>query len=438
MGAQRGSRRIRGVIALRDPRAIRYNFHLCAACRNDAENALRQALGVPRGARRGRRHHAALHRSPPGARSHQSPGVRGDQARAAQALARIGQSRGGRPQRSDHRPLRRDLGSRVTPAGRDARCELRGIRNRRVQDERRPPGHRARDRPGAGRDAARHDGGVRRLAHQHSRRVRLPRFRNRHLGSRARACDAVPAREEDEEHARAHRGAACARGRGEGCGACRDRQDRHRGGHRKHHRIRRQHGSLPYDGRPHDPVQHVDRGRSARRHDSGRRRDDRLPERQAVCAAGRAVGPRSGALAHAAERSGRQVRPRGGDRCAIDQAAGDVGHLPRDGGDRRRARSRPREGEGRRPPRGHGEGARVHGLEAEYPDDRHPHRQSVHRVVHQFAHRGPAGRRGDRARTAHRLERQARPGRAGLRTGEGAGGNRGSRPRLQGRRFRVA
>jgi 3-isopropylmalate/(R)-2-methylmalate dehydratase large subunit len=34
------------------------------------------------------------------------------------------------------------------------------------------PGHRARDRPGAGRHAARHDGGLRRLAHLYPRRLR--------------------------------------------------------------------------------------------------------------------------------------------------------------------------------------------------------------------------------------------------------------------------
>jgi hypothetical protein len=46
---------------------------------------------------------------------------------------------------------------------------------------RQAPGHRARDRAGAGRDAARHDGGLRRLPHQHAWRVRLPRSRHRHL-----------------------------------------------------------------------------------------------------------------------------------------------------------------------------------------------------------------------------------------------------------------
>ena len=43
------------------------------------------------------------------------------------------------------------------------------------------PGHRPRDRPGAGRDAARHDGRLRRLAHEHARRVRRAGVRHRHV-----------------------------------------------------------------------------------------------------------------------------------------------------------------------------------------------------------------------------------------------------------------
>ena len=52
--------------------------------------------------------------------------------------------------------------------------------------------------PGAGRHAAGHDRRVRRLAHQHARRVRGARLRHRHLGGRARARHAVPADEEGE------------------------------------------------------------------------------------------------------------------------------------------------------------------------------------------------------------------------------------------------
>ena len=71
-----------------------------------------------------------------------------------------------------------------------------------------PPGHRARDRPGAGRDAARHDGRLRRLAHQHPRRLRGARLRHRHLRGRARARHAVPDAEEGEDDAVRVRGHA--------------------------------------------------------------------------------------------------------------------------------------------------------------------------------------------------------------------------------------
>src|SRR2546428_252697 len=71
-------------------------------------------------------------------------------------------------------------------------------------------------------------------------------------------------------------------------------------------------------------------------------------------------------------------------------------------------------------------------------DHRHSHRQGVHRLVHQLAHRGPARRRIGGERQARRIQRQARPGRAGLGPGEGAGRARRPRPRLPRRRLRMA
>ena len=56
------------------------------------------------------------------------------------------------------------------------------------------------------------------------------------------------------------------------------------------------------DGRPHDPVQHGDRGGRARRHGRGRRHDDRLSARPPVRAEGRPVGQGGRLLAHAEER----------------------------------------------------------------------------------------------------------------------------------------
>jgi len=109
----------------------------------------------------------------------------------------------------------------------------------------------------------------------------------------------------------------------------------------------------------------------------------------------------------------------------IDARSIKPGHLPRNGRHRGRARARSRRGEGRKPPGGHGEGAHLHGLEAQYSHDRHPHRQGVHRLVHELAHRGPAGRRRDRPRAPTCRERQARNGRAGIGPGESAGRARG-------------
>ena len=70
--------------------------------------------------------------------------------------------------------------------------------------------------PGAGRDAAGHDGRLRRFAHQHARRLRLPRARHRHVAKSStcwrRRC---LLHEEGEDHAGARRRparrAACTR-----------------------------------------------------------------------------------------------------------------------------------------------------------------------------------------------------------------------------------
>jgi 3-isopropylmalate/(R)-2-methylmalate dehydratase large subunit len=64
-----------------------------------------------------------------------------------------------------------------------------------------------------------------------------------------------------------------------------------------------------------------------------------------------------------------------------------VGHLARDG--RRDRRSRPRSRERARPGQARRDGARaqLHGARAELPVSRHPHRQGVHRLVHELAHR---------------------------------------------------
>ena len=64
------------------------------------------------------------------------------------------------------------------------------------------------------------------------------------------------------------------------------------------------------DGRPHDRLQHVDRGGCARRHDRRRRQDDRVPARASVRAGRGALGSRRRALAHARERRRGALRHR--------------------------------------------------------------------------------------------------------------------------------
>ena len=93
--------------------------------------------------------------------------------------------------------------------------------------------------PGAGRDPAGHDRGVRGFPYLHPRRPRRPGPRHRHLRGGARAGHPVPDPAEDEEHAGAHRRLPAERGDGERCGTGGHRQNRHRRGQRLRDRVRR-------------------------------------------------------------------------------------------------------------------------------------------------------------------------------------------------------
>jgi 3-isopropylmalate/(R)-2-methylmalate dehydratase large subunit len=67
----------------------------------------------------------------------------------------------------------------------------------------------------------------------------------------------------------------------------------------------------------------------------------------------------------------------------------------------------------------HRAGAALHGAGAQHAHHRHPHRQGLHRFLHQLAHRGPARSRGHgREAGARGRRRQARDGGAGLGSGE--------------------
>ena len=247
----------------------------------------------------------------------------------------VGQPGGERPQRADHRPLARHRRSDLAPAGRHARRQLRplGITQFKMND--RAPGHRPRHRAGAGRDAAGHDGRLRRLAHLDPRRLRRAGARHRHQRGRARARHADAAGAQGEEHAGPRRRQAAARLQREGHRARDHRQDRHRRRHRLHDRVRRQRDPRAQHGRPHDGLQHGHRGRCARRPDRRRRDHARLRARPAVQPDGRRMGAGRGA-------TGARCSPtptRTGTRVvALDAAdgpaAGDLGHVARDGGAR--------------------------------------------------------------------------------------------------------
>ena len=190
-----------------------------------------------------------------------------------------------RPQRAD-RPTARTastIRSRATAGRRRSPRTRASSASSYFNDARRAAGHRPRHRPGAGRHAAGHDDRLRRLAHLDARRLRRARARHRHLRGRARARDA------DADPARRPR-------------TCASRVDGAlppgvtakdivlaiigkigtAGGTGHVDRVRRRGDPRALDGRPHDGLQHGDRGGRARRPDRAGR-DDLSP----TCKAGR-------------------------------------------------------------------------------------------------------------------------------------------------------
>ena len=85
------------------------------------------------------------------------------------------------------------------------------------------------------------------------------------------------------------------------------------------------------DGRPHDAVQHVHRGRRPRGHDRPGRDDLRLPRGSSARARRRRMGRGRRLLANAADRRGCRVRRRGRHRRRDAGALRHVGHQPRPG-----------------------------------------------------------------------------------------------------------
>ena len=303
------------------------------------------------------------------------------------------------------------------------------------------PGHRARDRPRAGRHAAGHDGGLRRLAHLHARRLRRAGARHRHQRGRARDGHADPAGQEGEEHADQGRGQAAA-------AACTAKDI-----------VLAIIGRIGTAGGTGYTIEFAG---SAIRALS-------MEGRMTVCNMAIEAGARAGLVAVDEKTidyvKGRPLAPTGVEwdqavaywktlqsdpdakfdtvvelDADADHAAGHLGHLARDGVGRGRPRARPRQGKGRQQARRHRARADLHGPGARQADERHLRRQGVHRLVHQQPHRGHArGRgRGQEAGPEGREERQAGDGGAGLGPGEGTGRARRPGRDLQGRGLRMA
>ena len=330
-----------------------------------------------------------------------------------------------------HRPADRrpDLGaSRSRCCARN--CAEFGIRL--LPDGRPRPGHRARHRARAGPHAAGHDDRVRRQPHVDPRRVRRAGLRHRHQRGRARA-----------RHPDAAAGAGRARwpspstatlpagvtakdvilaiigriGTGGGIGS--------------RHRVPRLGDPRAVDGRPHDGLQHVDRGRRPGRADRARRHDVRLPRGPAARAEGRRRG--SAALDDwrtlvtddgADVRQGGRARRRRRSRPHVTWGTNPAQVVA---DRRRRARPRrrsptPSDARRRRP------GARVHGPHRRHADARHRASTPCSSA------RAPTAA----SRTCAPRPRWPRAARstAGVRTlvvpgslrGEGAGRGRGPRP----------
>ena len=227
-----------------------------------AEEPVRQDLGGARGRRR-----PDLHRPAPGPRGHLGAGVRRAPPRRPRGSPPRQDAGHRRPQRAHRRHRRGEADRRraLAQAGRGAGGQLRGVRDPDLLARLRPPGHRPRDRPRAGRDPAGDDDRLRRLPYLHPRRLRRPRLRDRHLRGRARARHPVPGPAPPEDDADPLLGRARRRRHRQGPDPGHDRPARHRRHAGPRGRVRGPGDRGADDGEPADGLQHDDRGRRPRR-----------------------------------------------------------------------------------------------------------------------------------------------------------------------------
>ena len=268
-------------------------------------------------------------------------------------------------------------------------CREFGIRALRPRQRR--AGHRPRDRAGARADAAGHDDRLRRQPHLDARRVRRDRVRHRHLAGARRARVAVPGDGAAEGAAHRRQRARCAPGVYAKDVILDDHPAARREGRRRLRlRVRRRRDRAHDDGRADDDLQHVDRGRRARRLRQSRRDDVRVParagrSRRRATRSTRAVawwrvdGVGSATRATTTTSTIRRgaieptvtwgINP--GQSVGVDEPLAATGRR----GSRSRRRSR---------------SARLHGLTRRPADRGHEDRRGVHRLVHQRAAVGPA------------------------------------------------
>ena len=167
-----------------------------------------------------------------------------------------------------------------------ARAQRARFRHPLRRARRHPAGHRSCHRARARAHAARDDDRLRRQPHLHARRVRVGGVRHRHVAGARRARVAVSGAGAAQGAAHpGHRHAAQGRLR-QGRHSRHHPAARRAGRQRLRLRVRRRRRGPHVDGRADDDLQHVDRGRRARRLREPRRHHRGVRARAAVCAAG--------------------------------------------------------------------------------------------------------------------------------------------------------
>ena len=208
--------------------------------------------------RSGRRVAAAVRRPPPRPRGHPAQAFEGlnggPPGEAAGSDARDDGSQ---------RPDRRQAGGRSRRrSARSSAAQLRGVRCPAVRDGERARGHRARDRARARRVPAGDDDQLRRQPHFDPRRGRGACVRDRDVRGRARARDAAVVSLRKPKTMRLELSGSLlgvtAKDVIPG-----DRAHRRRRRRRARGRVRGRGRARAADGRAHDHLQHVDRGRRA-------------------------------------------------------------------------------------------------------------------------------------------------------------------------------